>query len=223
MFRIQIVRSLFFIFFPLQFIKKYTDMLLHTPTYQTADPHPLWIPLITVLLLLTVVPQNLPSHILQGFDKYHLNLKVAQSNHPPKPVKIRVLVPSVNLKFSMVQSSPIGLHISSRIYMPSLKTHSAKFYNQKLQGLHSAKVSYTVKIRVCGLIKKIKFSKVQSSLICLQIWSSILISSFKTFSSKLHSQNPKLHYSQLQGQNGHLTVKSSNFWSTYHFEATNII
>ena len=86
-----------------------------------------------------------------------------------------------------------------------------------------SKISYTVKTRVCVLIKKMKFSKVQSSLICLQIWSSILISSFKTFSSKLHSQNPKLHYSQLQGQNGHLTVKSSNFWSTSHFEATNII
>ena len=58
------------------------------------------------------------------------------------------------------------------------------------QGLHSPTVSYTVNIRVLSLIKKRKCSKAQSSLICLQTWSSILISSFKAFSSKLHSQNP---------------------------------
>ena len=46
------------------------------------------------------------------------------------------------------------------------------------------------KIRVLVLIKKMKFPKVQSSPTYLQIWSSILIPSFKTFSSKLHSQKP---------------------------------
>ena len=79
-------------------------------------------------------------------------------------------------------------HILQEIAKPSHKIP---------QGLCSATVSYTVKTRVCVLIKKRKFSKAQSSLICLQRWSSILISSFKAFSSKLHSQNPRLHYSQL--------------------------
>ena len=79
-------------------------------------------------------------------------------------------------------------HILQEIAKPSCKIP---------QGLHSAKISHTVKIRVLSLVKKMKFLKVQSSLTCLQIGSSILISSFKAFSTKLHSQNPKLHYSQL--------------------------
>ena len=83
----------------------------------------------------------------------------------PTPVKIRVLVPSVNLRFSMVQTSPIGLYMFSSIYMTSLKTHSIKLHSQKLYLVHN----------------------------------------------------------QLQGQNGHFTVKSQNFWSTSYFESTIII
>ena len=41
--------ALFFPLFYLYFV--YTAMLLHTLMYHTADPYPLWIPLITALLL----------------------------------------------------------------------------------------------------------------------------------------------------------------------------
>ena len=45
----------------------------------------------------------------------------------------------------------------------------------------------TVKIRVLVLAKKLRFSRVQSSPICLYTFSSIHMSSFKTHSIKLHS------------------------------------
>ena len=56
---------------------------------------------------------------------------------PPKPVKIRVLVPSVNLGFLMVQSSLIGLYTFSSTYMPSFKTHGASLHSQKPHLIYS--------------------------------------------------------------------------------------
>ena len=120
--------------------------------------------------LMTVVPQNLPSHIPQDLSRLiskllKISQRVAQSKHPPKPVKTRILVLSRNLRFSMAQSSLIGLYIFSSTYMSSFKTHNASFHSQKLYLLHS----------------------------------------------------------QLQGQNGHFTVKGQNFWSTSQFESIIII
>ena len=48
----------------------------------------------------------------------------------------------------------------------------------------------TVKIRVLVLAKKLRFSRVQSSPICLYTLSSIHMSSFKTHNIKLQSQKP---------------------------------
>ena len=55
---------------------------------------------------------------------------------PPKPVEIRVLVLSRNLGFSMVQSSLIGLYISSSTHIPSFKTHSANLHSPKPHLIH---------------------------------------------------------------------------------------
>ena len=76
------------------------------------------------------------------FVKNHLQMvqdfsRVAQSKPPPKPVKIRVLVLARNFRFSMAQSSLIGLYTLSSIYMSSLKTHNASFHSQKSYLIHS--------------------------------------------------------------------------------------
>ena len=80
---------------------------------------------------MAVVPQNFLSHILQCFDKHHLNLlKSTQGlhslNHPPKPFKIRVLVPARKLRFSRAQSSPICSYTLSSTYMSSFKAHKVR-------------------------------------------------------------------------------------------------
>ena len=125
--------------------------------------------MLTLYQIGCVVPQNFPSHIHQDLSRSSSNgsrfLKGLHSQTSPKPVKIRVLVLSRNLRFSMVQSSLICTYTSSSIYISSLKTHNAN----------------------------------------------------------LHSQELHLTHSQLQGQNGHFAVKSQNFWSTSYFELTIII
>ena len=63
----------------------------------------------------------------------------------------------------------------------------------------------------------------QSSLMCLYACSSIYMSSLKAHNASFHNQKPYLVHSQLQGQNGHFTVKSQNFWSTSYFEHKIII
>ena len=73
---------------------------------------------------------------------------------PPKPVKIRVLVPSVNLRFSMVQSSLICLYTLPSTYMSSLKTHNVKLHSQKPHLIHSQLQGqnghFAVKSRIVG-------------------------------------------------------------------------
>ena len=110
-------------------------------------------------------PINSGAKMLAQDPLEEVNLGLHSSNHPPKPVKIRVLVLARKLRFSRAQSSPIGLYILPSIYMSSVIAHSIK----------------------------------------------------------LHSQKPYLLHSQLQGQNGHFTVKSQIFWPTSYFEHTIII
>ena len=77
------------------------------------------------------------------YVKDHLQMvqdcsRVRQSNHLlGSQFKIRVLVLSRNLGFSMVQSSLIGLYTFSIPYMPSFKTHSANLHSQKLHLIYS--------------------------------------------------------------------------------------
>ena len=73
------------------------------------------------------------------------------------------------------------------------------------------------KIRVLFILRKLRFSMAQSSLIGLYTSSSTYMSSVKTHNANLHTQKPYLIYSQLQGQNGHFAVKSQNSWSTSIF------
>ena len=63
----------------------------------------------------------------------------------------------------------------------------------------------------------------QSSHIGLYTLSGIYMSSLKTHSAKFHSQTTYLLHNQLQGQNGHFTVKSHIFGSPSYFEDTIII
>ena len=116
------------------------------------------------------------------------NMKFLQSSYQIQILTSLSVYPARSLK-----TSHAYIHIIA-VVPQNLPSHilqeMAKSSCKIPQGLHSAKVSYTVKTRVCVLIKKVKFSKVQSSLTCLEILSSILISSFKTFSTKLHSQKP---------------------------------
>ena len=52
-------------------------MLLHTLTYQVADPHPFWIPLITVLLFLIMtlkIRSTKPRTKVRKIVKYRENL-----------------------------------------------------------------------------------------------------------------------------------------------------
>ena len=58
-------------------------------------------------------------------------LKGCTVKHPPKPVKIRVLVIARKLRFSRAQSSHICLYTLSNIYMPSFKAHKVKLHSQK--------------------------------------------------------------------------------------------
>ena len=67
------------------------------------------------------------SRFAQGLD----------SQTPPKPVEIRVLVISKNLRFSMAHSSLIWLHTFSSIHMASFKTHSVNLLSQKLHLTYS--------------------------------------------------------------------------------------
>ena len=59
------------------------------------------------------------------------------SQTPPKPAEIRVLVLSGNLRLSRVQLSLIGLHTFSCTYISSFKTHNASLHSQKLHLIHS--------------------------------------------------------------------------------------
>ena len=63
--------------------------------------------------------------------------RVAQSRCLLSQFKTRVLVLSRNLRFSVVQSSPMCPYTSSSTYISSLKTHNVKSHSQKLHLIHN--------------------------------------------------------------------------------------
>ena len=101
---------------------------------------------------------------------------------------------------------PVNEDIVKRYYVLYPKIFPPIFFeicqdqaSKSLKGCTVQLPPNTVKIMVLVLAKKLRFSRVQSSPICLYLLSSIHMSSFKTHNIKLHSQEPYLVHNQLQG------------------------
>ena len=128
---------------------------------------------------MSVVPQNLPSHILQNWQR--ACFKIPQGLITNSCLRKR--------KFFEWFFKDISICI---LKDPSIGS-------RLLKGCTVQMPHKPVKIRVLFLSRNLRFSKAQSSLMCLYTLSSIYMSCFKTHRVKFHSQKLQLLYSQLQG------------------------